>query len=114
MFALTVTECLSNSGNFNVKENPPKPRSCQIPVLTGLRLHYYYLIVIFLYNNQKCAKAHLQQCRNSNYFRGQNPRNPARFKVRGGGSLTREGRGASNAGEDGRGGQGRGEEAPKI
>ena len=50
MFALTVTEfVLSNSGNFNAKANPPKPRSCQIPVLTGLRSHYYYLIVIFFY-----------------------------------------------------------------
>src|SRR6218665_2664603 len=32
-------------------------------------LHYYYLIVTFLYY-QKCAKTHLHQCINFNKFRG--------------------------------------------
>jgi len=37
-FAVMVTKfVLSNSGNFRAKENPPKPRSCQMPIraMTG-------------------------------------------------------------------------------
>jgi len=43
-----------------------------------LRLHYYYLIVTFLYN-QKCAKMHLQQRRNSKNVQGRT--SGPRFKV---------------------------------
>src|SRR6218665_471037 len=41
-----------------------------------ISLHYYYLIVTFLYY-QKCAKTHLQQCRNLKIFRGRTPGPPA-------------------------------------
>jgi len=62
-------------------------------LLGGLRLHYYYLIVIFLYY-QKCAKTHLRQCRNSKTSSGEDPgQADPRFKVGGGERLMRrEGR----------------------
>src|SRR6218665_1930192 len=44
-----------------------------------ISLHYYYLIVTFLYY-QKCAKSHLQQCRNFKKFWGE-PRT-TRFKFK--------------------------------